>query len=261
MRKYILLFLLFLLAACSNQKDLTTQTIKYSILPSISVSAITGVYVAVSDPHSYSKTWPETISWSFYFNPQVFYSPVNNLSIFTNAYYSLWNTKKVYYYDENWGSQAWLLVYVLRNYFHKDNVSLLLSDQIQDLIKYKQLTHKIPKDLSSLNIELTWWYIWTGKYRIVYDPSKISFKTGDLLLYSSDLGTMKEDGFYQENKWKINMESFDWSKLLDIKKWLAPSKKDLSKLSNLSNYKVVYIYYPRYRYRSWVLALYLQENK
>ena len=56
MRKYILLFLLLLLGACSNQKDLTVQTIEYPTLPFISMSATTGVYVAVSDPHSYSKT-------------------------------------------------------------------------------------------------------------------------------------------------------------------------------------------------------------
>jgi len=82
-----------------------------------------------------------------------------------------------------------------------------------------------------------------------------------LLLYSCDIWTMKEDSFYKNSTW-VNIESFDWSKLLTIDKWLKPKSEIASLLKplQLHKYKRVFIYYPKYRYRSGVLALYLQEN-
>jgi len=260
-KKFLLLGIVVFLASCTSGQKISNKAVNPQ-LPAISNWAITWIYVAVSDPHIYSHMWPEVISGSFYFDPRYFYNPVKNLSIFSNAYYNLWNTHKVYYYDENGGAQAWLVVYILRNYFHKNNVSLLLSDKLQKLLKYHQKIKKIPKDLENLNFPVTGWYLWTGKYRIVYDPTKINFKTWDLLLYSSDIWTMKNDAFYQKNNWKISIKSFDWSILLTIDKWIKPKSQVAQLLSgyNFERYNTVYIYYPNYRYRSAVLALYLQEN-
>ena len=263
MKKFLLIFTTLLLSACGNTNHISKEKIslKNTDLPAISTYAETGIFVSVSDPHIYSHKGPLAISGSYYFDPRFFYYPVWNLNKFKKAYSSKWVLSKVYYYDENGWAQAWLVVYVLRNYYWLKNVSLLENDWISKKIKFWQKIYPIPPYLNSKIFNVTWWYLWTWKYLIVYNPKLIKFKTGDLLLYSSDIWTMKEDNFYQNATW-INIEEFDWSKLLTIYKGLKP-KSEIDKLLKplqLGKYKRVFIYYPKYRYRSAVLALYLQEN-
>lgn len=264
LKKIVALFLTLFLASCglnqNNTLSVNTHP-KIEKLPAISTSATTWVFVSVSDPHIYSHSWPLAVSWSYYFNPMPFYHFKWNLNYFHTAYNSLWNKVKVYYYDENAWAQAGLVVYVLRNYFHLKNVSLLENAKLHSMLKFKQKIFNIPYTSFATGENITWWYIGTGKFLIVYNPKLIKFKTGDLLLYSSDIWTMKEDRFYQ-NSTGVNIESFDWSKLITINKWLKPKSeiKKLLKPLQLDKYKRVFIYYPHYRYRSGVLALYLQEN-
>ena len=262
----VFVFLLFsiVLASCGRQNNVSHNNLnkKQVNLPVISTTATTGIFVSVSDSHMYSHKWPLAVSGSYYFNPIYFYVVPSNFNNFLKAYSTLWSLNKVYYYDENGWAQAWLVVYVLRNYFKLKNVSLLENAKLNSMLKYWQKIRKIPIFRKFLQTqEITWGYIWTGKYLIVYNPFLIHFKTGDLLLYSSDIWTMKESKFYQNSTW-VNIESFDWSKLLTINKWLKSKDqiKRLLKPLQLQKYKRIFIYYPKYWYRSGVLALYLQEN-
>jgi hypothetical protein len=269
MKKILLLLFIILLSGCSFLKNdnntLSNNKIyqsKQIILNSISTWwNIDWIMVSVSDPHIYSKSWPLAISGSYYFNPRTYYIYPSNLNLFQKAYYPGWDKYKVYYYDENAWAQAGLVVYVLRNIYHKQNVSLIESSFIKKNIKYKQKINPIISFNKFKNIPVTWWYIWTGKYLIVYNPNLIKFQTSDLLLYSSDIWTMKQDPFYKNSNW-VNINSFYWSKLIDIN-WDLKSKEHIEKLIKplqLDKYKRVFIYYPKYWYRSGVLALYLQEN-
>ena len=116
------------------------------------------------------------------------------------------------------------------------------------------LKNKISKKL------FTWGYIGTWKYLVAYDLKKINYKTWDLVLYSSDLGTMKLDKFYKTAT-GVNMESFDWTKLMSFSGNLLsfPKTKKMLNSLELTKYKRVFVYYPKYWYRSGVLALYLQQ--
>ena len=87
MKKIILLIFVLFLSACGNthisHSKLKTNSIS---LPPISVSAATGIFVSVSDPHIYSNEGPLAISGSYYFDPRFFYYPVGNLNRFKKSY-------------------------------------------------------------------------------------------------------------------------------------------------------------------------------
>ena len=261
MKKFVLFFCL-LLASCSfGNKNHPITSQKDINLPAISTWIKSSwILVWVSDSHIYSKTWPKVYSWSYYFDPSNFYVYPLNIAAFKYAYSPTFDKKPVYYYDENDGAQAWMVVYVLRNIYHKKNISLVLNSNIK-----KKLTYWTYKDIENLIDPpanyFTWWFVWTWKYLVAYNPKLINFNTWDLLLYSSDLGTMKGDYFYKNLTW-VNINSFPWDKLVDFD-WNLKSKQEISKLLKplqLSKYKKVYIYYPKYWYRSGILALYLQQN-
>ena len=265
--KKILLFILFILsfvlASCgwkNNISNISLQSEQVN-LSSISTWNINWILVWVTDPHVYSKQGPLLVSWSYYFNPYNFYRFNKNLLTFMKAYSSNFDDKKVYYYDENDWAQAWIVVYVLRNVYNKENVSLWLNSKIDNLLKTWLSLIPVNNTLTNKVQANTGWYIWIGKYLVVYDPTKINFQTGDLLLYSSDIWTMKQDSFYKNSIW-VNIKSFYWSNLIDIMWWLKSKSKidKLIKSLQLEKYKRVFIYYPKAWYRSWVLALYLQEN-
>ena len=258
-RLFLLFIILFFLSWCTF-KQVTLHKKDISIkLPAISTGVVNNsIFVSVSDPHIFSQTGPLWISGSYYFNPRNFYLTNGNVSYILKAYSPIFNNFPVYYYDENNGAQAWIVVYVLRNILHKRNVSLLINSYVKSHLihgKFRQV-----RNLLINNLIYTWWYIWTWKYVVVYDPTKIKFSTGDLLLYSSDLWTAKEDSFFQ-NSTGVDIKTFDWSKLIDID-WSLKSRKEINNMLKpleLNKYKKVYIYYPRYWYRSWVLALYLSQ--
>jgi len=259
--KKILLFasLLFFLASCTSKQDITQNVVNNNLEP-ISNSVENWVLVWVSDPHIFSHKGPLIYSWSYYFNPRIFYNLPSDLSVFTKAYSNNFDDKKVYYYDENDGAQAGIIVYVLRNIFHKNNVSLLLNGKIKRSLHYSKW-FKIPENILKVDKKVyTWWYIGTWKYLIAYNPSKIKFQTGDLLLYASDIGTMKLDSFYKQAKW-LNIESLDWTKLISFEGNLKKIDEiqKITKPLNLQKYKRIFIYYPKYWYRSWILALILQN--
>ena len=265
MKKLVLLSLFLLLAWCNtlhNTKDKNTTNIqnKQAVLNNFSIWIEKWIVVWVSSPNAYSKQWPKLLSGSYYFNPMNFFLPQVDVSLFKQAYSNLFTWVNVYYYDENDGAQAGLVVYVLRNIYHKKNVSLLENTNIKSKLYY---THKFytiaTKDTISKDL-FTWGYIWTWKYLIAYDLKRIKFKTWDLVLYSSDIGTMKLDRFYKTAT-GVNMESFDWTKLMSFSGNLLPFQKTKKLLNplKLSKYDRVFVYYPKYRYRSGVLALYLQQ--
>ena len=262
LKKGLYLLILFSLASCwFVQKKVILNTKKIdNKLPAISTWASQWIFVWVSSPNQYSKQWPELLSGSYYFDPMNFFISQGNTSIFQNAYSSVWHWNKVYYYDENDGAQAGLVVYVLRNIYHKKNVSLLENAKLKSNLHYTHIFHNIYKENSVIKQIFTWWFIWSWKYVIVYDISKIKFNTWDLLLFSSDLWTAKETKIYK-NWTGINIKNFDWTKLLTFYWNLKSFKKTISIISplNLQKYKKVFIYYPKYRYRSGVLALYLQQ--
>ncbi len=265
MKKLVLLTLFLLLAGCNalhNKKDTKTTNIqwKHAILNNFSTWANEGIMVWLSSSNAYSHQWPKLLSGSYYFDPMNFFLPQVDVSLFNSTYSDLWSWVNVYYYDENDGAQAGLVVYVLRTIYHKKNVSLLENAVIKSKLNY---THKfyniISKKLIPKNL-FTWGYIGTWKYLVAYDLKKIKYKTGDLVLYSSDLGTMKLDKFYKTAT-GVNIESFDWTKLMSFSGNLLsfPKTKKMLNSLELTKYKRVFIYYPKYRYRSGVLALYLQQ--
>ena len=196
---------------------------------------------------------PLLMSWSYWIDPTYL-----KLWKFEKYYDSGLDNKKVVYYDEYSWRRAGLIVYILREILHKKNVALYIPT-------YKKLhfceTCKSLDLKGDFKINFSWWYIWTWKYLVVYNPNLIKFDTGDLLLYSCDIWTMKEDGFYQ-NSTGVNINNFYWSKIIDIN-WKQKSREKIDLLLkplNLAKYKRVFVYYPKYRYRSGILALYLQEN-
>lgn len=267
MKKFVFLFFLVFLAWCNFVKKQNEEINKFDTKSNIQFDAvytwkfIKWILVAVTDPHKYSKTWPLLISGSYYFDPYNFYYFNKNLYTFMKAYSSWFDWKQVFYYDENNWAQAGLVVYVLRKIYHKKNVSLWQNPPRKML---KQWLAVIPvKNILTSKFDMaTWWYIWTWKYLVVYDPKLIHFKSGDLLLYSCDRWTMKLDEFYKNATW-INIKSFYWSKLINID-WSLKSRKEIENLLkplHLEKYKRVFIYYPKYRYRSWFLALYLSSVK
>jgi len=246
------------ISACSNNPQ--QNKININQLPPVSENANTGIFVNVSDPHIYSKKWPKALSGSYYFNPRKFYN-TPKLSIFRESYIKEFDDKKVYYYDDMDCANAGIITYVLRNIYKRDNVSCLLNSKLKKEIKYKQKLYSLSWDfLNNVKESFTWGFIWTGKYLVVYDPSKINFKTGDLLLYASDKMTMENDDFFKKNKDKINIKNLYWSNLIDIQGWLKQNYKQVIKEKNLSNYNHIYIYYPKYWYRSGILALILEKK-
>ena len=265
MKKFVLLTLFLLLAGCNtlhNKKDVKTTNIqwKQAILNSFSIWVNKWIMVWLSSPNAYSHQWPKLLSGSYYFDPMNFFLPQVDVSLFDRAYSNLWTWDNVYYYDENDGAQAGLVVYILRNIYHKKNVSLLENAVIKSKLHY---THKFYSIVSKNYIPkklFTWGYIGTWKYLVAYDLDKIKYKTGDLVLYSSDIGTMKLSKFYKTAT-GVNIESFDWTKLMTFSGGLLPLEKTKKLLTplKLDKYRRVFVYYPKYRYRSGVLALYLQQ--
>ena len=257
---------MLLLTWCSlNQKtNIQTQNYQqnYQTQPAIYTwNNPNWVLVAVSDPHIYSKTWPDILKWSFYFDPTNFYHFNKNLALFKNAYNKNFDWKKVFYYDENAWATAWLVVYVLRNIYNQKNVYLWINENIKKNL-WKNSVIPVNNTLTSETEIAPEGYIWTWKYLVVYDPYKIEFKTWDLLLYSIDLGTMKLDKFYKESK-NVEIKNLYWSHLIDIYWNLKPSSeiKKLTKPLELEKYNRVFIYYPWAWYKGGVMALILQENE
>jgi len=261
MKKFVIIFL-FLLSSCGFKQYSQVKNIQNPVnLPSISTWITEKwILVWVWDPHAYSKIWPKIYSWSYYFNPSSFYIYPLNISVFKLAYSPDFDDKPVYYYDENNGAQAWMVVYVLRDIYHKKNVSLVLNSNLKKNLTYWKY-RKIENLVNPSKNFFTWWFVGTWKYLVAYNPKLINFNTWDLLLYSSDFWTMKQDYFYKNLTW-VNINAFDWSKLVDFD-WNLKSKQEISKLLKplqLDKYNKIYIYYPRFWYRSGFLTLYLQKE-
>lgn len=260
MKKILIVFLLLLSACTSHQYNKVWNIQKNIDLPAISNWVNKWILVWVSDSHSYSKTWPKIYSWSYYFNPSNFYIYPVDISVFKQAYSWKFDNNPVYYYDENDGAQAWMVVYVLRNIYHKKNVSLLLNSNVKKTLKFGEKYKNISDYIKSSSKLFTWWFVWTWRFLVAYNTKLIKFTTGDLLLYSSDIWTMKDSNFYKISTW-VNIQAFDWTKLVDFN-WNLKSKKEIDKLLKplqLNKYKKIYIYYPKFWYRSGLLALYLQN--
>ncbi len=120
-KKVSLLFLLIVfLSWCGNSKiDKVTFKVNNN-LPAISKTIVNWILVSASNSHPYTKKWPELLSWSYYFNPRSFFIFDWNVSIFLKSYSPSFDNNKIYYYDDVDGYNAGLIVYVLRNIFHKN---------------------------------------------------------------------------------------------------------------------------------------------
>jgi hypothetical protein len=247
-------FVILLLFGC--QKQVKNDISKKLNLPSI-VNSLSWDEFLISLSSNrirwMSDKWPLTLSWSWWIDPD--YLKFKKLSKY---YYSWCDDKKIVFYDEYAWRRAGFVVYILRDILNKKNVALYIPN-------YKQLRHC--KDCISLNItwdfniNFSWWAIWTGKFWIVYDPTKITFTNRDLLLYVSDAGTMKDDSFYKKFSW--NVANFYWSYLVDVN-WKLKPKQEVWKLLkkkwiNFYNYDKIYLYYPKYWRRAWLPALYFSS--
>jgi len=263
LKKILYIFLLlFVLSWCWQTKtDKVSLKLKDNNLPAISKS-VNGILVSVSDSHPYSKKWPKLLSGSYYFNPRTFYSFNGNASLFLKSYNFSFDKNRIYYYDDVNGYNASIVVYVLRNIFHKKNVSLVINSKLKQKLKYNQKFYSIQSTQIS-NKLFTWWYIWTWKYLVVYNPNLVKFKTWDLILIPAYKIDFMDDVFYKKNKDKLNIKSIPLDNFFTFEWDLKPDleiKKLISNL-NLEKYKKVYIYYPRYWYKWALLALILDNMK
>ncbi len=251
----IFLFIVLFLSACSKQENNS----KSSYIPAIISNADSGkVLISLSDSYRIADIvdeGPKILSGSKWIDSK--YLKQKNL----NKYYIFdFDNKKVLYYDEVNGRRAGFVVFVLRKVLWKQNVSLAFINN-KDLISCKECTSL--NLTGNLNIDLNS-AIGTGKYWIVINPWKIKFNSGDLLLYVSDVGLMKQSKFYQQNKDKVNIANFYWSYIIDINGKLKSKEEILNLLSknwiDLNQYDKIYFYYPEYRWRAWLIALYFSEK-
>ena len=252
---FLLFFSLIFLLGCQKQiENHVSRDINISWL----VNTLSGDETLISLSSSNRikwliDKWPLTLSWSYWIDS------IYIKSMDLDKYYYSWlDNKKVVYYDEYAWRRAGLIVYILRNILNNRNVALYIPNS--DELKYCQ--NCVSWNITwNFNIDFSWWAIWTGKFRIVYDPTKVKFNSRDLLLYVSDAGTMKEDNFYKKFTW--NIANFYWSYLVDIN-WKLKSKKEVVELLkrkgiNFADYERIYLYYPKYWWRSGIVALYFNE--
>jgi len=262
----MLAILSLFLVSCGDKQNSLSKKINWEIQNQVVLNSIYTwiahwIFVWVSDPHRYSKKGPLLISWSYYFDPFNFYKFAWDLNLFLKAYSSWFDWRQVFYYDDKDWLNAAIVVYVLRNFFWKKNVSLRISPKVRLSLKYWLPIIPVKNVLSSKSKMFSWWAFGTGKFWIVYDPKKVNFKSGDLLLYVCDGWTMKSDIFYKNFTW--NVANFYLSHLINID-WSLKSKKEVYKMLkkkwiNFHNYDRVYLYYPKYWRKSGIVALYFNN--
>ena len=252
MKKLLTAFLLLLAIVLLNWCNTVTQKPQLNLNNNKSKEF---VYIWLSDDYDVSWLWPKLFSGSYHITPKYLYKYKSDIESILKKYYDTsWDNKQVYYYDEYSWRKAAFIVLLLKSIW-KNNVSLIVKPK-QKLKHYKKFkTIKIVNPITQ-TVNYSSGYVSYWKYRLVVDISKISLLSWDLLLYTSDKWTMLSDKFYKSFS-ENNVKNLYWSNLIDIN-WNPKSKDFIEKIKKdlkLNDYKNIYLYYPKYFWRSAIVAL------
>lgn len=254
----ILILFISMLFWMGSKNKKNNCNISKSIIQLSDIWTCTWNFISYSDSYKASQSWVFTFTWSKWVNWDKIQNLVWQTQISSTFFYykffdKVWFDGNTFLYDEFNGLKAWILVFVMRSFGHK-NIYLLEWKSIKSLLSQnKSIIDDDLKNLFSGDNEKIYdkWYIDNGKYKVVFDTTWINLWGKDLFLYISDKSMMESDTFYSTNKdkYKDNFKNIYISYFISIEWDSIKTKDEISSLLfnewiDLKNYDNIYIYYP-----------------